>query len=73
MLWVSDCIADCIWLTIPQPTEWQHVGKQVEAAMIFMRELTKSAKPVGAWAAVSTLDSSGRTTFVAAAPSATNA
>jgi hypothetical protein len=28
------------------PTEWQRVGKQFEAAMIFMRELTKSAKPV---------------------------
>jgi len=51
------------------PTEWQRVGKQFEAAMIFMRELTKSAKPVEAWAAVSTLDSSGRTTFVVAAPS----
>jgi hypothetical protein len=51
------------------PTEWRRVGKQFEAAMIFMRELTKSAKPVETWAAVSTLDSSGRTTFVVAAPS----
>ena len=43
--------------------------KAVRGRDDLMWELTKSAKPVGAWAAVSTLDSSGRTTFVAAAPS----
>jgi hypothetical protein len=69
MLRVSDCIADCVGLTIQKLTEWQHIGNQIKAAMIFMRELTKSAKPVETWAAVSTLDSSGRTTFVVAAPS----
>jgi hypothetical protein len=52
MLRVSDCIADCVGLTIQKLTEWQHIGNQIKAAMIFMRELTKSAKPVGAWAAV---------------------
>jgi hypothetical protein len=23
---VTDCIRDCVWLAIPQPTEWQHIG-----------------------------------------------
>jgi len=34
---VADCIADCVWLTVPQPTEWQHIGNQIDAAMIFTR------------------------------------
>ena len=50
MLRVTDCIADSTRPALPQPTEWQRVGKQCEAAMILMRELTRSAKPVGAWA-----------------------
>ena len=49
MLRVSNCIAACVRLAIPQPTEWQRVGKQFEAAMI-LRELTILAKPVGVWA-----------------------
>jgi hypothetical protein len=32
--------------------------------MIFMRELTKSAKPVGVWAWVSALDLEGRTIWI---------
>jgi hypothetical protein len=51
MLRVSDCIADCVGLTIQKLTEWQHIGNQIKAAMIFMQELTKSAKPVRALAA----------------------
>jgi hypothetical protein len=34
---------------LPQPTEWQHIGNEMDGAMVFMRELTNSAKPVGAW------------------------
>jgi hypothetical protein len=26
MLCISDCVRDCVWLAIPQPTEWQHIG-----------------------------------------------
>jgi len=32
MLCVADCIADRVWLGIPQAIEWQHVGDQIEAA-----------------------------------------
>ena len=35
MLRVSDCIVDRVGLAMPQPTEWQHVGNEIEAAMIF--------------------------------------
>ena len=31
----NDCIADRVWLAVPQPTEWQHIGNQIDAAMIF--------------------------------------
>jgi len=34
MLHVSDCI---IWRFVPQPTERQHIGNQIDAAMIFAR------------------------------------
>ena len=37
MLRVSDCITDRVWLAIPQPTEWQRIGNQINAAMIFAR------------------------------------
>jgi hypothetical protein len=23
---VADCVADCVWLAVPQPTEWQRIG-----------------------------------------------
>jgi len=32
---VADCVANCIWFAIPQPTEWQRIGDQIEAAFIF--------------------------------------
>jgi hypothetical protein len=35
MLSVSDCVAGCIRLAIPQPAEWQRIGNQINAAMIF--------------------------------------
>jgi hypothetical protein len=36
-LCVLDCIADCVWLAVPQPPKWQHVGNQIDAAFIFAR------------------------------------
>jgi hypothetical protein len=29
------CIVDRIWPGVPQPDEWQRIGNQVDAAMIF--------------------------------------
>jgi hypothetical protein len=40
----SDCIADCVRLAVPQPAEWEHIGYQIDVAMIFARgELRKRA------------------------------
>jgi hypothetical protein len=33
VLCVSDCIRDCIWFAIPQPTEWQRGGNEINAAV----------------------------------------
>jgi hypothetical protein len=32
---VADGVRDGIRLAIPQPTEWQRIGNQIDAAMIF--------------------------------------
>ena len=37
MLCVADCIRDCVWLAVPQPTEGQHLGNKIDAAMVFTR------------------------------------
>ena len=37
MLRVSDGVADCIRLAIPQPTEWRRIGDEIKAAFIFAR------------------------------------
>jgi len=37
MLCVSDCIADRIRLAIPQPTKWERIGDQINAAFIVTR------------------------------------
>ena len=37
MLRVVDCVADRVRLAIPQATEWQRIGNQIDAAMIFAR------------------------------------
>jgi hypothetical protein len=34
MLGVADCVADCIRPTVPQATEWQRIGNQIDAAFI---------------------------------------
>ena len=33
MLRIGDCAADCISLSVPQATEWQRIGTQIDAAM----------------------------------------
>jgi hypothetical protein len=30
-------VADCIWPCVTEPTEWQHIGNQIDAAFIFAR------------------------------------
>ena len=37
MLCVVNCIRDCVWLTIPQATEWQRIGDEIKAAVVFTR------------------------------------
>ena len=37
MLCASDGIRDGVRLAVPQPTEWQRIGDQISAAMIFAR------------------------------------
>src|SRR6266487_164558 len=32
---VSDFVVDCVRLAVPQATEWQRIGNQIDAAMIF--------------------------------------
>ena len=34
---VADCIAGSVRSVMPQPTEWQRIGNQIDAAMIFAR------------------------------------
>ena len=34
-LCVVNCVADCVWVTVPQATEWQRIGNQNDAALIF--------------------------------------
>ena len=35
MHYVADCIGNRIRFAIPQPTEWQRIGNQIEAAFVF--------------------------------------
>jgi len=37
MLGVPYCVAGCVWFAIQKPTEWQHIGNQINAAFIFAR------------------------------------
>ena len=34
MLRVVKGIAACVWLAVPQTTEWQSIGNQIDGAMI---------------------------------------
>jgi hypothetical protein len=35
--YVSDRIRGCVWAAIARSTEWQRIGNQIDAAMIFAR------------------------------------
>jgi hypothetical protein len=37
VLRVSDGVRDGVRLAVPQPTEWQRIGNQIDAAFIFGR------------------------------------
>jgi hypothetical protein len=37
MLCIPDCVARRVWFAVPQATEWQRIGNQIDAAMIFAR------------------------------------
>ena len=39
MFCVSDCARDGIRPGVPEPTGWEHVGNQIDAAMIFASRL----------------------------------
>jgi hypothetical protein len=32
-----NCVADCVWPAIPQPTKRERIGNQIDAAFIFAR------------------------------------
>jgi hypothetical protein len=34
---VDDCVAHRVGLAVTQPTEWQHIGNEINAAFIFAR------------------------------------
>jgi hypothetical protein len=37
MMCVSNCIRDGIGIAIPQPTDWQRIGNQIDASLIAER------------------------------------
>ena len=37
VLGVPDSVIDCIRLAVPQAPEWQRIGNQIDATMIFAR------------------------------------
>jgi hypothetical protein len=37
MLVIVDCVADGARVAMPQPTEWQRIGDEIDAAFIFAR------------------------------------
>ena len=45
---VADCIARRFRLVIPQPTERQHIGNEIDAAMIFARPYFVNVRLLGA-------------------------
>jgi len=53
MLCVSDCIADRVSSIIHEPTEWQRVGDENDAARIFLRGETSLLLTLTATANVS--------------------
>ena len=37
MLRVADSVRDCVWLAIPQATEWERIGDEIDAALVAAR------------------------------------
>jgi hypothetical protein len=37
MFGVANCVVDCVRFAIPQPTEWERIGNEIDAAFIFTR------------------------------------
>jgi hypothetical protein len=37
MLGVRYCVAGCVWFAVQKPTEWQHIGDEIDAVPIFAR------------------------------------
>jgi hypothetical protein len=31
----TDCVCDCVWLALPQPTEWQRIRDEIDVTFIF--------------------------------------
>ncbi|TMP93668.1 MAG: hypothetical protein E6L08_05095 [Verrucomicrobia bacterium] len=42
-LGVADCISDCVWLTVPEPTQWERIGDEIKAVMIFPYRATANS------------------------------
>jgi len=40
MLRVADCIRDGIGIAVPQPTEWQHIGNEINTAFVVARAIS---------------------------------
>jgi hypothetical protein len=37
LLVFTNCIADCGWFAVPQATEWQRIGDEIDAALVAAR------------------------------------
>ena len=37
MLCVVDCVLGCVWIGVPQATEWQRIGDEIKPALSFAR------------------------------------
>jgi len=54
-LCVVNCVAGSVWFTVPQPTEWERIGNQIDAASILgsdFRNIALVANPASRIAAV---------------------
>ena len=34
---IVNCVADCVWLAVTQPTEWERIGDEIDAALVAAR------------------------------------
>jgi len=35
MFCIADCVGDSVNIAVPQPSEWQRIGNQIDAAFVF--------------------------------------